>query len=145
MGKYLVLNGDREVLTQLIEGVHDIPSNAVLIDNERWYEVTQDIGCTWRMSEAGELTKLPKRMIKDEQLSREFEREWRNQVLGSTEWLVARQRDEQDLGRQTTLTVEQFSELLAFRQDLRDWPQSSEFPESQHRPTAPNWIAEQTQ
>ncbi|EJM81388.1 phage tail assembly chaperone [Pseudomonas sp. GM60] len=145
MGKYLVLNSEREVITQLIEGVHDIPSNAVLIDNERWYEVTQDISCDWQMSEAGELIKRPKLPPTDGQLPGAFEREWRDQVLQSTEWLVSRQRDEQEMARQATLTAEQFAALLAYRQGLRDWPQSSDFPDVQHRPKPPAWIADQTQ
>ena len=145
MAKYLVLNSDREVVTQLIKGVHDIPSDAVLIDDQSWYTVTQDIGCIWHLSEAGELTKLPKRITTNEQLVREFAREWRNQVLASTEWLMTRQRDEQDMGRPTTLTAEQFTQLLGYRQELRDWPQSSDFPTAEHRPLAPEWIAGQVQ
>ncbi|QKS81974.1 phage tail assembly chaperone [Pseudomonas bijieensis] len=73
------------------------------------------------------------------------ERVWRNTELLSTEWLITRHRDEQDLAQDTTLTMEQFSELLGYRKALRDWPQSERFPDSQYRPLAPPWIAEQTQ
>jgi hypothetical protein len=73
------------------------------------------------------------------------ERVWRNTELQSTEWLVTRHRDEQDLAQDTTLTTGQFAELLGYRQALRDWPQSEHFPDSQYRPVAPPWIAEQTQ
>ncbi|AUO49858.1 hypothetical protein C1C98_23000 [Pseudomonas ogarae] len=73
------------------------------------------------------------------------ERVWRNTELQSTEWLVTRHRDEQDLTQDTTLTTEQFAELLGYREELRDWPQSEHFPDSQYRPVAPPWIAEQTQ
>lgn len=73
------------------------------------------------------------------------ERVWRNAEVQSTEWLVARHRDEQDLGKTPTLISEQFSELLAYREALRDWPQTANFPDSQYRPLAPPWIAEQTQ
>ncbi|WP_460077064.1 phage tail assembly chaperone [Pseudomonas sp. H2_C01] len=75
----------------------------------------------------------------------ETERVWRNFELQGTEWLVTRHRDEQDLAQDTTLTTEQFAELLGYRQALRDWPQSEHFPDSQYRPVAPPWIAEQTQ
>ena len=70
---------------------------------------------------------------------------WRNAELQSNEWLVTRHRDEQDLAQETTLTTEQFAELLGYRLALRDWPQSEHFPDSQYRPVAPPWIAEQTQ
>jgi hypothetical protein len=73
------------------------------------------------------------------------ERVWRNAEVASTEWLVARHRDEQDLGGTPTLTSEQFSELLAYREALRNWPQTANFPDSQYRPMAPPWIAEQSQ
>jgi len=143
MRKYLVLNSDREIVAQLIEGVHDIPAGAVLIDPARWYEVTQDIGCVWHLSDDEELTKRPKLNVNDDPAG--FEREWRNQVVASTEWLVTRHRDEQDIGRDATLTAEQFAELLLYRQALRDWPQSPDFPDSEHRPVAPAWIADQSQ
>lgn len=75
----------------------------------------------------------------------EDERTWRDAEMQSNEWLVARHRDEQDMQLATTLTAEQFAELLVYRQALRDWPQSEAFPDSAQRPVAPPWIAEQTQ
>jgi len=83
------------------------------------------------------------RVVPPEQLIA-FERDWRDSEIRNTEWLVARHRDEQDLQLSPTLTTGQFSELLAYRQALRDWPLSEHFPDSQHRPVAPPWIAEQT-
>ncbi|MFK0086489.1 phage tail assembly chaperone [Pseudomonas sp. NPDC090755] len=80
----------------------------------------------------------------DEQSLADAERMWRDSVLDATEWLVARHRDEQLLARETTLTPEQHTELLACRQSLRDWPQSESFPNSDYRPPVPHWIAEPT-
>lgn len=140
MGKYLVLNSDREVVTQLIMGVHQIPDGALLIDDARWYEVTQDVTCTWKVDEAGELVKLPKGEIVDDDLSRDVEREWRNQVLASTEWLVARHRDELETERPTTLTAEQYKQLQDYRRGLRDWPELAGFPLTENRPVAPEWL-----
>lgn len=71
------------------------------------------------------------------------ERLWRDEEIESVKWLRERHRDQLDLAEQTTLTPEQFNELLAYIQALRDWPQSPDFPESQYRPNAPAWIAEQ--
>lgn len=73
------------------------------------------------------------------------ERDWRDAEVSSTEWLVTRHRDEQDLQRETTLSAAQFAELLIYRQALRDWPQSPDFPKVEQRPVAPLWIAGQTQ
>jgi hypothetical protein len=69
------------------------------------------------------------------------ERFWRDGELASNEWLVARHRDELDMGEVTTLLGEQFASLLVYRKRLRDWPEGSAFPESAGRPVAPDWLA----
>ncbi|SFU55571.1 phage tail assembly chaperone [Pseudomonas sp. OV546] len=143
MRKFLALNDNREVIAHLIEGVHEIPLGAALMDGELWYEVTQDIGCTWHVSDAGVLSKRSKvDFLKDPAT---FEREWRGAELAAVIWLRERHRDEQELGGETTLSAEQFAELLAYMQSLRNWPQSPDFPDSRHRPIAPPWIAEQSE
>jgi hypothetical protein len=73
------------------------------------------------------------------------ERKWQNFELNATEWLILRHRDEQDQGAVSTLTPEQYSELLSYRQALRDWPQTDSFPVAESRPIAPPWLAAQTQ
>ncbi|MDD1147110.1 phage tail assembly chaperone [Pseudomonas sp. TNT2022 ID357] len=75
---------------------------------------------------------------------KQVERAWRYGEIERAKWLRERHRDEQDLGVSTTLTAEQFSELLGYLKALRDWPQSPDFPQAEHRPVAPSWIAEQT-
>ena len=72
-----------------------------------------------------------------------IEREWRDGALSAVLWLRERHRDQLELSDSATLTAEQFNELLVYMQGLRDWPQSPDFPDTQHRPTAPEWIAEQ--
>ncbi|PFG60226.1 phage tail assembly chaperone [Pseudomonas poae] len=71
------------------------------------------------------------------------EREWRDAELSSVMWLRERHRDQVEISDQTTLTSEQFAELLVYMQALRDWPQTSEFPDSLYRPVPPSWIAQQ--
>lgn len=73
------------------------------------------------------------------------ERKWRDDELALVIWLRERHRDQREIGGSTTLTGDQFGELLVYMQTLRDWPQSADFPDSQYRPVAPLWIAEQTQ
>ena len=73
------------------------------------------------------------------------ERMWRDAEIESVKWLRERHRDELEIGVDTTLTTEQFSELLLYVQSLRDWPQSPNFPNSQLRPIATAWIANQTE
>ncbi|MEW9903416.1 phage tail assembly chaperone [Pseudomonas putida] len=74
----------------------------------------------------------------------ELERQWRDGELAAVTWLRDRHRDQLDVGAVTTLSPEQFNELLQYLQALRDWPQSQAFPDIEQRPVAPPWIAEQT-
>lgn len=69
------------------------------------------------------------------------DRTWRDTSLSATEWWVTRHRDEQELGRGTSLKAAQFLELLEYRQALRDWPESSQYPAPASRPSTPTWIA----
>ena len=73
----------------------------------------------------------------------EQERVWRDEQINSVLWLRERHRDQLDLNQTASLTTEQFSELLIYIRNLRDWPQSSEFPSADARPVAPTWIAGQ--
>lgn len=78
--------------------------------------------------------------VVSEEDRRAAERQWRDVELSARQWLRDRHRDEQDLGRPTTLSNVLFTELLSYLQALRDWPQSESFPDSQKRPKLPIWI-----
>lgn len=73
------------------------------------------------------------------------ERAWRDIELTSLVWLRDRHRDQLEIEMDTTLSGEQFTELLVYMQALRDWPQSPDFPDSRHRPIALPWVFEQIQ
>lgn len=79
----------------------------------------------------------------DPEASARAERYWRDAEILRVTWLRDRHRDELDQQLATTLTAEQFAELLAYIQALRDWPQSLVFPDTEQRPTTPAWIADQ--
>ncbi|MBC3208871.1 hypothetical protein HU755_18875 [Pseudomonas sp. SWRI111] len=68
------------------------------------------------------------------------ERAWRNQVLQNSQWLVFRDAEELEVGAGTTLRAEEFQQLLAYRQALRDWPDHPEFPDARSRPVEPDWL-----
>ncbi len=72
------------------------------------------------------------------------ERSWRDAEVASAAWIRERHRDEQELGIATTLSPEQFAELLGYIQQLRDWPQSESFPQEPQRPVPPSWLASLT-
>ncbi|WP_325918046.1 phage tail assembly chaperone [Pseudomonas frederiksbergensis] len=72
------------------------------------------------------------------------ERAWRDAEIVRVAWVRDRHRDEVELAMPTTITAEQYAELLAYIRALRDWPAGAEFPAADHRPPAPEWIASQT-
>lgn len=72
-------------------------------------------------------------------------RRWRDGVISASEWIVARHRDEVDMGQETMITPEQFSELLRYRQALRDWPTVDGFPNVDLRPNPPGWLGDQAE
>ena len=69
-----------------------------------------------------------------------LERDWRNNVLQSTQWLVLRDAEELEMGEGTTLRSEEFKQLLTYRQALRDWPNNPDFPDARSRPIEPDWL-----
>lgn len=71
------------------------------------------------------------------------ERVIRDRALLLTDPMIARHRDELEAERSTTLTDEQYKELQGYRQDLRDWPESTYFPSQEKRPVPPAWLASQ--
>ncbi len=73
---------------------------------------------------------------------KERERSRRDRALLLTDPLISRHRDELEAERPTSLTGAQYKELQGYRQDLRDWPESAEFPAVESRPEQPAWLAE---
>lgn len=71
----------------------------------------------------------------------EIERRWRDAELASAAGLRDRHRDQTEINVDTTISGEQFKEILLYMQALRDWPQSQDFPDSEHRPVTPAWYA----
>lgn len=63
----------------------------------------------------------------------------RDAKLTATSWLVERHREEQETGA-TTLTDQEYADLLAYRQALRDVPEQAGFPQSIDWPDLPDGI-----
>lgn len=62
----------------------------------------------------------------------------RANLLSRSDWLTTRHRDQLEANIPTSLTSEQFSELLTYRQALRDWPVSGDYNEA--FPSQPSWM-----
>jgi hypothetical protein len=122
----------------------DIPDDVIEIPQAYWSSLLQQLAVTAKVvgvhADNGYpiLVDLPSPSAEE---TADAERRWRTAQLAATDGLVARDRDELEDGGGTTLTTEQYSELQAYRRELRDWPQGSFFPFSEHRPVAPRWLA----
>ena len=141
---YIVFNEDGALHTRLPinASVPDpLPTGTVSVDGDLWLRTINEVDGTWILSDDGKITKEPLPELKPEFSA--IERQWRDGELESLKWLRERHRDEQDLALNTTLTPEQFAQLLAYMQQLRDWPQSPAFPAHEQRPVQPDWLATQ--
>ncbi|QEN46615.1 phage tail assembly chaperone [Pseudomonas protegens] len=142
---FATVNAQGNLELCLIEGVHKIPNGAVPVDHKAWFNLTQDRASLWTFN-GNTFIKGPAPVaVPDPEFVAAAERRWRSAELYATDGVVARHRDQQEAGVAMTLTNEQYKELQAYRQALRDWPQSSDFPDVQRRPAAPHWIAEQVE
>jgi len=122
----------------------DIPADAVEVTDERRAELvagsTQGMVVVAGTDGCPELADPPPPAI--EQLV-ERERRWRDLQLQVSDPLVARHRDEREMESDTSISAEEYTDLLGFRAALRQWPESSAFPEPSGRPVAPTWLTEQ--
>lgn len=127
-----------------LEGLHEsMPADAVQIDLDRILSVMGNPapGKVRGHDESG----LPILIDPSTDELAEAERGWRDAEIERVLWLRERHRDEVDRARETTLSADQFGELLDYIQLLRDWPASAEFPDKAHRPVVPDWVAGQAQ
>lgn len=143
-GKYITFDEHFKKEHLLIKDVHDIPKSAVEVEEAIWVQIFQETDGIWTLQPDGSITKEPLPPLDPEVLA-DIERGWRDGEIDRTQWLTARHRDEQDMDQATTLTAEQFAELLTYRQALRDWPLKPDFPQMEFRPIAPSWIKDQVQ
>lgn len=118
----------------------DIPVDAVPISEERFLEVLA-------VTVAGKVLGhdsdgLPVLIDAPEQVLdlATQERQWRDRVLAEMIWRRDRHRDQLEIGAETTLNAEQSNQLLVYLQALRDWPQSSAFPDHTARPVRPDFL-----
>lgn len=65
-------------------------------------------------------------------------KQMRETLFTDCDWMTWRHRDQVDAGEPTSLTPEQWSELLSYRAALRDWPVSGDYNEP--FPAKPGWM-----
>ncbi|MGN2406464.1 hypothetical protein ACTACD_11800 [Pseudomonas syringae] len=65
---------------------------------------------------------------------------WVELRLKVSDNLVSQYRDARDLGGELPITPEQFTQLLTWRQAVREWPQVPGYPMETTQPVTPVWI-----
>lgn len=65
----------------------------------------------------------------------------RDELIASTMWIAERHRGQVQLELETSITAEQYTDLLTHHQVLRDWPIQQGWPDID-MPPAPDWLAE---
>jgi hypothetical protein len=139
--KYATFKANGTLNLRLIKGLHFIPKDAIQVDEDLWQRLINETDGIWTLGSDGAITKSALPVIEPDYAA--VERQWRDGEIESTRWLRERHRDQLDLSLPTTLTTVQFTELLDYLQLLRDWPQAPKFPNQEHRPVAPEWLADQ--
>jgi len=130
---------DNGFYSPVIHGV--IPPDAVEISDSLYFELLrgQESGKRIEPDRQGN-PRLVDPPPLDAQALASIERAWRDAQLALTDPLVSRHRDEIEEGAATSLTLERYAELQAYRRQLRDWPLALEFPSIEQRPAAPSWL-----
>ena len=123
----------------------DMPSDVVEVSESVWLSLLDELSTSPKVMSSrpdGQPVLIDPPPL-DAEASAAVERAWRDAQLALTDPLVSRHRDEVEEGGATSLTLEQYAQLQAYRRQLRDWPQGSQFPLADHRPPAPTWLSAQ--
>ncbi|WP_207283747.1 phage tail assembly chaperone [Pseudomonas sp. FW300-N2F2] len=124
----------------------DIPEDVIEIPRAYWLSLLQQLAVSPKRISVNPdngypILMDPPPLTVEQATANEYA--WRNGQLTATDRLIARDRDEMDDGGGTTLDQTQYTALQAYRRALRDWPKDEFFPEVEHRPVAPPWLAGQ--
>ena len=115
-----------------------IPEDAVQLTSEQYDVVMQ--GCSLNTCIAVDRDGYPVLQPRAAPPAEPAERHWRDEQINQVQWLRDRHSDELELKRPTTLTTEQYENLLHYLQALREWPQAKGFPSPAHRPVPQPWL-----
>ncbi|MBP5954140.1 hypothetical protein ICA16_00535 [Pseudomonas anatoliensis] len=130
-----------------IPGIHgaDMPTDVVEVAASVWQSLLDELSTSPKKMSSrpdGQPVLIDPPPLDSDELAG-LERAWRDAQLALSDPLVSRHRDEVEEGGATSITAEQYTELQAYRRQLRDWPQGSQFPLAEHRPPAPTWLSAQ--
>lgn len=116
-------------------------ANAIEITVEQWQACLTVPG--WTVTNGSLVAPMPPSEAALAAEAAALARDERDRAITATDWMVARHRDEVEAQTVTSLSLDQFKELMTYRQALRDWPDGAGFPRDESRPAAPDWLSDQ--
>jgi len=129
--KYAAYDEQRTIVAFYDDAISPAPKGAQVIKlsdaQYRGLLAGQGEGKRMAIDENGLPVLLDPAPLSPDQLA-DAKRAARDAALSATDWLIARHQDETFAGRGTTLTADQFDELLAYRKALRDLPLADGWP-----------------
>lgn len=119
-----------------------IPKGAIEITNEEYeaLKAGQSAGLIITANDQGEPILVNHPPLSKEQVESSA-RAARDEAIASSMWIAERHRSEVSIGTVSTITEQQYIQLLTYHQSLRDWPAQPGWPDID-MPPAPDWLAE---
>jgi len=140
--KYAAYNAQSAIIAFYDSTDSPIPDgvNAIEITDDQWMTLilAQGNGKRLCVDDSGAAVALdPLPLTRDQTAA--LKRAQRDTALKATDWLVSRHQDEKLIGNGTTLTTDQFTALLKYRQALRDIADATGWPNID-LPSAPDFV-----
>ncbi|HDR9032696.1 TPA: tail fiber assembly protein [Burkholderia vietnamiensis] len=143
MGQKFAAFDERSNVTAFYDSVDSpVPNgvSVVKISDEVWLNLINAQGSGKRLVIDGAGTPVavdPPQPTRDERAR--LMRARRDSALHATDWLVTRHQEEKLIGNGTTLTAEQFTALINYRQTLRDVADADRWPDVD-LPAVPDFV-----
>lgn len=109
----------------------EIPADAVEISNDTYEFLKSGLSNGKKITVGSDGVLSLTDYVQPAEKLEELERQWRDGVIARTDYLVMPDYPITDSAR---------SEVLDYRQKLRDWPAHEAFPEQRARPRPPDWL-----
>lgn len=117
--------------------VNEIPSDAIEITKGRHIELQRlESEGFVILVENGDVITKEKPVEHQQEISRTI----RNNEIESSMWVAERHRGQIELGIKTSISDNEFKDLLSYHQSLRDWTEHPGWPYVD-MPIAPDWLA----
>lgn len=134
--KFLTFDSTGQLARRLIKGVHDIPENAVKVDDKLWLKVTQETDGVWLLDAEGRVRKGPLPPLPEADLEL-LARNQRDALLRDAALRMAPLEDATELRLATPTQTNSLTAWRHYRRGLSRIELQDGFPASIAWPSAP--------